>query len=97
MNRLPWDMRNSSEYAPLKQRAWDAAVEAGRRLREEASDREIETATVQAVQPAIREYEHQQNCLRIVRLVQILGATREEEEAKEAVRKALGRCPSEPR
>jgi len=94
MNRLPWDMRNSSEYAPLKQRAWDAAVEAGRRLREEASDREIETATVQAVQPAIREYEHQQNCLRIVRLVQILGATREEEEeAKEAVRKALGALP----
>jgi hypothetical protein len=29
-------------------------------LREEASYREMETATVQAVRPVIREYEHQQ-------------------------------------
>ena len=39
------------------------------------------TATVQAVRPVIREYEHQQNCRRVVLQVQILGATREEEEA----------------
>jgi hypothetical protein len=94
MNELPWNVRNSSEYAPLKQRAWDAAIEALRRQREEASYSEMETATVQAVQPVIREYEHQQNCQWIVRQVQILGATREEEEeAEEAVRKALVALP----
>ena len=28
MNRLPWDVQSRAEYAPLKQRAWDAAVAA---------------------------------------------------------------------
>ena len=45
INKLPWDGRNSRESAPLKQRAWEAAVEALRRLREEASYREMETTT----------------------------------------------------
>jgi excisionase family DNA binding protein len=94
MNRLPWDVRNNSECAPLKQRAWDAAIEAVRRLREEASDREMETATVQAVQPMIREYEYQQACKRIVGRIYIFDATREEQEAaKEVVRKALAALP----
>lgn len=78
----------------MKQRAWDASIEALRRLREEASYSEMETATVQALQPVIRDYEHLQNCQRIVRQVQILGAMREEEDgAKEAVRKALVALP----
>ena len=94
MNKLPWDVRNNREYAPMKQRAWDASIEALRRLREEASYSEMETATVQALQPVIRDYEHLQNCQRIVRQVQILGAMREEEDgAKEAVRKALVALP----
>jgi len=85
---------NSSEYAPLKQRAWDAAAEAVCRVREEASDREMETATVQSVQPMIREYEHQQACKRIVGRVYIFDATREEQEAaKEEVWKALAALP----
>ena len=42
----------------------------------------------------IREYDHEQDCQRIVRHVQISDATREEEEAaKEAVRKALAALP----
>jgi hypothetical protein len=94
MNRLPWNVRCGSEYAGLKQRAWDAAVAAVRKVREEASYNEIETAAVQAVQPIIREYEHQQACERIVGRVYIYDATREEEEAaKEAVRKALAALP----
>jgi hypothetical protein len=36
MNRLASDVRFRSEYAPLKQRAWDAAVSAVRRVRAEA-------------------------------------------------------------
>jgi hypothetical protein len=62
MNRLAWDVRHGSEYAPLKRRARDEAVAAVRKVREEASYREMETAAVQAVQPMIREYEHQQAC-----------------------------------
>ena len=94
MNSLPWDVQFGSEFAPLKQRAWDAAVAAVRNVREEASYNEMETAVVQAVQPITREYEHQQTCQRIVRRIYIFDVTREEEEAaKEAVRKALAALP----
>ena len=94
MNSLAWDIQFGSEYASLKQRAWDAAVAAVRKVREEASYNEMETAAVQAVQPMTREYEHQQACQRIVRRVYIFDVTREEEEAaKEAVRKALAALP----
>src|ERR1035437_1269221 len=94
MNKLSWNIRYGSEYAVLKQRAWDAAVAAVRQVREEASYHEMETAAVQAVQPIIRENEHQEACQRIVGRVYIYDATREEEEAaKEAVRKALAALP----
>src|ERR1035437_8097205 len=94
MNRLAWDVQFGSEYAPLKQRAWDAAVADVRKEREEASYHEMETAAVQAVQPMIRDYEHQQACQRIVGRVYIFDATRAEEEAaKDAVRKGLGALP----
>ena len=36
MNKLAWDVRYRSEYAPLKQRAWEAAVAAVGKVREEA-------------------------------------------------------------
>jgi len=95
MNSLAWAVPCGSEYAPLKQRAWDAAVAAVRKVREEASYNEIETAAVQAVQPMIREYEHQQVCQRRVGRVYIFDATREEQEAaKEVVRQALAALPS---
>jgi hypothetical protein len=94
MNSLARDVQFRAEYAPLKQRAWDAAVVALRKVREEASYGEMETAAAQAVQPMIREYEHQQACQRILRRVYIFDATREEEEAaKEALRKALAALP----
>jgi hypothetical protein len=94
INKLPWDVRNSRDHAPIKQRAWEAAVEALGKLREEASDREMETAAVQAVQPMIVEYQHQRDCQRILARLYVLDATREEQEAaKEAVRKALAAVP----
>jgi hypothetical protein len=69
-------------------------VAAVRKVREEASYNEMETAAVQAVQPMIREYEHQEACQRIVGRVYIYDATREEQEAaKEAVREALAALP----
>jgi hypothetical protein len=94
MKRLPWDVQHSSEYAQLKQSAYQAAVEGIRGVRSEAIYREMEMVAVQAVQPMIREYEQHQDCQRIVRNVRIFDATREEEEsAREAVRKALATLP----
>src|ERR1039458_1380400 len=94
MNKLSWNIRYGSEYAGLKQRAWDAAVAAVRQVREEASYKEMETAAVQAVQPMNRECEYQEACQRIVGRIHIYDATREEEEAaKEAVGKALAALP----
>lgn len=92
--KLPWDVRNSRQYAPMKQRACEAAVQALGRLREEASYREMEAATVQAVQPVIHEYNHQQECERMVGRVYIFDAKQEElEGAKEAMRKGLAALP----
>ncbi len=94
MNKLPWEVRYRSEHASLKQRAWDAVIEAVGRLREEASSQEIETATALAVQPMTREYEHQQRCERIVSRVYAFDATSvEQEAAKDSVRKALTALP----
>jgi hypothetical protein len=86
--------KRDRRYAPLKQRAWDAAVAAAGKMREEASYNERETAAVQAVQPMIREYEQQQTCERIVGCVYISDATFEElQAAREAVRQALAAMP----
>jgi hypothetical protein len=54
IDKLPWAVREHAEFGPLKQLAWEAAVEALRSLREEAGFREMETAAIQAVQPMIR-------------------------------------------
>jgi excisionase family DNA binding protein len=94
MSMLPWDIQNRSEWAPWKQHAREAAVAAMRKLREEASYNEKQTAAVQAVQPVIRQYEHHQACHRIVAGIYMFDATLEEQEAaKEAVRKALADLP----
>ena len=94
MNKLSWDIQYRPECAALKQRAWGAAVAAVRKVREEAGDKEMETAAVEAVQPMNREHDHQQACERIVGRVYVYDATPEEEEAaKEAVRQALAVLP----
>jgi hypothetical protein len=94
MNELPWDIGCDPAYPLLKQRAWEAAASAVREARDEASYHELETVAVQAVQPMIREYEHQQACRRMVGRIYIYGATTEEmEAAKDAVRQALAVLP----
>jgi hypothetical protein len=94
MNKLGWNVQHRSEYAALKQRAWDAAVAAVRRVRAEASYQEMETAAVQAVQPMVRESEHQQACERMVGRLYLFDLDSAEwDPAKEAVRKALEKLP----
>jgi hypothetical protein len=94
MNRLASDVRFRSEYAPVKQRAWDAAVSAVGKVRADASYQEMETASVQAVQPMVREYEHQQACQRMVSRLYLVDLDfAERDPAKEAVRKALAALP----
>jgi len=92
--KLPWDVKNRPEHASSKMRAIDALAEAVRGLREQASREEMETATLLAVQPIIREYDHGQECERLVRRIYLFDATTEEEEtAKDAARKALAELP----
>jgi hypothetical protein len=94
MNKLGWNVQFRSEYAPLKQRAWEAAVATVRRVRAEASYQEMETAALQAVQPMVREYEHQQACERMVGRLYLFDLdSAERDPAKEAVRKALEKLP----
>jgi excisionase family DNA binding protein len=94
MNNLAWDVQLRAEYGPLKQRAWEAAVAAVGKVRAGASYHEMETAAVQAVQPMIREYEHQQACQQIVSRLYLFDLTlAEQDAAKEAVRKALAALP----
>jgi hypothetical protein len=94
INELPWDVREHSEFRPLRQLAWDTAAEALRNLRDEASYREMEIVAIQAVQPIIIVYNHHESCRRVVKRVCLWDATEEEQEAaKEAVRKALTSLP----
>jgi hypothetical protein len=94
VRKLPWEVKNRPEHASLKKRAIHALDEAVLRLRQEASYEDMETATLLAVQPIIREYEQGRECERIVRRVYVFDATSEEQEtAKEAVRKALAEVP----
>jgi excisionase family DNA binding protein len=94
MDNLAWDVRFRSEHAPLKQRAWEAAVAAVRKARAEASYQEMETAAMQAVQPMVREYEHQRACQRIVSGLYLFNLDyAEQDPAREAVRKALAALP----
>jgi len=94
MDKLAWNVRFRPEYAPLKRRAWEAAVVAIRRVRGEASYSEMETAAVQAVQPMVREYEHQQACQQMVNRLSLFDLDLAEwDSAKEAVRKSLADLP----
>jgi len=94
MNKLGWNVQHRSEYAALKQRAWDAAVAAVRRVRAEASYQEMEAAAVQAVQPMAREYEHQQACERMVGRLYLFDLDfADRDRAKGAVRRVLEKLP----
>jgi excisionase family DNA binding protein len=94
INKLPWEVRYRSEYAVLKQRAWEAAVAALGKIRAEAGYPEMETAAVQAVQPMIREHTHVTACQNALSRIYFAdGGWEEQEEAKEAVRKTLAALP----
>ena len=98
MSRLAWEARHGAGFTMLKQRAWDAAVNAIRKAREDASYNEMAAATVLAVEPMVREFEHHQACGRVLAWIALdssmLGASSDEQEAaKEAVRKALAGLP----
>jgi hypothetical protein len=92
--KLPWAVKNCAEHASLKKRGLEALAETIHGLRDQASREEMETATLLAVQPIIREYEHGQECERIVGRIYVFEATKEEQEAaKNAVRKTLAELP----
>jgi excisionase family DNA binding protein len=93
-DRLPWDVQYRAEHASLKQRAIEAAMAAVGRLREGATYNEMETATVQAVQPMVKEYDHHQACQRSLSSIYLSGATSDErEEARKVVSKTFSDLP----
>ncbi len=97
MSSLAWEIQFRAEYGPLKQRAWDAAVAALRKVREEASYGEMETAAAQAVQPMIREYEHHQACQRILgAYTSSMRRGKKRQLPKKGCGKPWRRCPSVP-
>jgi hypothetical protein len=94
MNKLGWEVRSSSDFVPLKQRAWEAAVAAVGGIRVEAGYSEMETAATQAVQPMIQQYEHASACRRVLSSIRLYGVgSAEREQATQAVRKALAELP----
>jgi hypothetical protein len=94
MNKLGWEVRSSSDFVPLKQRAWEAAVAAIGGIRVEAGYSEMEAAAIQAVQPMIQQYEHVAACGRVLSSIYLSGAgSAEREQATDTVRKALAELP----
>jgi hypothetical protein len=86
---LPWDMKHDSTW---KARMYEAAAAGIARVRDGASEAEMDAAARQAIAPIVREFEHQRSCEQIVDGVwrQLSGAnTEEREQGKETVQTAL--------
>src|ERR1039458_4633972 len=62
INRLPWDINYRPEWAPLKQRALEAAAATIGKLPADATSREMEEVAWLAVQPMAKEHAHWQAC-----------------------------------
>jgi hypothetical protein len=92
---LPWSVLHDPKYGRLKECAPDLIAAAVTKLREGADSREMQAATIQAVQPIISEYNHLTACERVsVSVWELSGATSEERErATEAVRKRIAALP----
>jgi excisionase family DNA binding protein len=92
LHRLPWDINYSPEWAPLKQRALEAAAAAIGKLPADATSSEMREVASLAVQPMAKEHAHWQNCGNLARWIMLSGGTVEEEQqACQAVSEALAR------
>ena len=94
INRLPWDINYRPEWAPLKQRALEAAAATIGKLPADATSREMEEVAWLAVQPMAKEHAHWQACQNLATWVMLPGGTVEDnQQASQAVSEALARLP----
>ena len=94
LHRLPWDINYRPEWAPLKQRALEAAAAVIGKLPADAASSEMEEVASLAVQPMAKEYAHWENCHNLATWIMLTGGTVEEDQqARQAVIEALARLP----
>jgi excisionase family DNA binding protein len=94
LRRLPWDINHRPEWAPVKQRALEAAAGAIGKLPADATSSEMEEVASLAVQPIAKEHAHWENCHNLARWIMLTGGTVEEDQqARQAVIEALARLP----
>jgi hypothetical protein len=94
MSRLAWEVRHGAAFAGLRQQAREAVVSAIRKAGEDAGPRELAAVAMQAVEPMMREYEHDRLCEGALSWIYVSGASSEEQEAaKEAAREAVAALP----
>jgi hypothetical protein len=90
-DRLPFDLRCGAEFAEAKGLALESARAVVAKLPEGTPYGELEAAAIRATQPTIVRYEHNRVCQRMISSTWLSEATSaENEEAKEAVRRAVG-------
>jgi excisionase family DNA binding protein len=94
LNRLPWDINYRPEWAPVKQRALEAAAAAIGKLPADATSSEMQQVAWLAVQPMAQEYAQWQACRELVRWITLPGGTyAEDQQARQAVSEALAQLP----
>ena len=94
LSRLPWDINYGREWAPVKQRALEAAAAAIGKLPADATSSEMQQVAWLAVQPMAQEYAQWQACRDLARSIILPGGTFEEDQqARQAVSEALARLP----
>jgi hypothetical protein len=90
LNRLPWDINYGREWAPVKQRALEAATAAIGKLPADATSSEMQRVACLAVQPMALEHAQWQTCQELARWIILPGGTYEEnQQARQAVSEAL--------
>jgi len=93
---LPWDIQYNSAYARFKHRAFQAATDAINQLPESAGYSARETATLQATQGIVTEYNHREQCDAVLEDLwrQLRSSTPAElKRAEEDVGAALSKLP----
>lgn len=94
LNRLPWDINYGLEWAPVKQRALEAATAAIGKLPGDSTSSEMQQVAWLAVQPMAQEHAQWQACRELVRWITLPGGTyAEEQQARQAVSEALALLP----
>jgi hypothetical protein len=91
---LPAGARGSGgQISPWQSRVIWAAAAGIRKLRDDASSEEIRFAAKQAVAQVAAEFAHERACQEMARWIFLPGTSEEDEQARAAVKEAMGKLP----